>query len=296
MRHLPSPGSAALLAGALLLCPPVSAAQRPAEQPDTGSVPRVLAVALLRATPVFTYLGGGRPVEPRLYVGTLPPNDSSRMFVPAGARILGSSVSGPFRTAVIAAAEPSDSALGIMRRGLVALGWRSIDDRSTAPMPGGFWPAPRPKPEAIELCRRGATVAVSAERTGDGGTLLTMVVVSRRLGVQVCNPSPPSIPDDAGRPTLMIPPGADPSSVCPPGRGFSFSSAATVRAALSPSDLLAYFARQLRDSGWTSAPAAVAAWTRRDSSGTHQEVAVTVMQNTADTACFDLRMESRRVP
>jgi hypothetical protein len=79
--------------------------------------------------------------------------------------------------------------------------------------------------------------------------------------------------------------------------GNSVGTAATMRAAMSPQELLEFFGRQLADSGWkqsaATGPTVVRTWTQADSVGQAREVTLTVTPASNDTACHQVYMQVR---
>jgi len=81
------------------------------------------------------------------------------------------------------------------------------------------------------------------------------------------------------------------------GTSNSMGTGATIRAAMSPRQLLDYFGRQLADSGWQSMATAgstvIGRWAIADTVGTHREVTLTVTPSQNDVACNQAYMEVR---
>ena len=297
MRFFQSTYILATAIGAIALALPVTAlrSQEPRRLVTPDSVPLELAAALVSA--------GGFSAEPQILVGSMPDWIASRIYVPSGARVLGSAFLGTTVVAVVSLPAASDSVLVEFKRELLQRGWK------TPPPPpnyggGGFRPAVSATVDAsltrLTLCNDQQMLTASAARRR--GT--TTDVTFRVLGTGTYSPChPPQMPTGMARsplPTLFNPPNAADARMngdCSSTLMGSTGTGTTLRTAMTAESLLDHYGRQLQDSGWTAAGERASivgrSWTRPDSSGAPVETVITVATPARDPGCRELNLQVR---
>lgn len=242
------------LAIALFMAPPcVGRAQEPRrlEQPD--SIPFELASALLSA--------GGFGSEPQILVGTAPGWVMPRMYVPAGARVLGSAFIGQSVTAIVDVPAGIDTSVSALKAQFLERGWVA-PPRPPVYSGGGFRPAPFAAVSSrITLCDNQEMLSAYTRRHAGTNVYLVEHITTVNAGYSVCHP--PEMPQRpeyrSPFPTLIDPPGSaedhgnGPCMVSLGGNPIGLGM--TMRSSMSPQDLLDHYGRQLTDSGWKPAPA-----------------------------------------
>lgn len=269
-------------------------AQEPRRLATPDSVPFDLAAALASA--------GGFATEPQILVGAMPEWIAGRLYVPPGARVLGSAFLGTTVVAVVSMPVTSDSVLPEFRRELTQRGWKAPPPPTT--YAGGF----RSVPTAIDgsgtrliLCNDDQTLTVSAARRGGAATNVTFRAIGSTT-YSVCRPMrmPPQI-SRSPLPILVNPPTAvdarmtgDCSSMY---SGASNATNAILRTPIPAESLLVHYGRQLRDSGWTAtgdkATIVGRTWTHADTLGGRTEATITVTTPDRDPGCRELNLQIR---
>jgi hypothetical protein len=285
--------------GAVMLGMPITVArtQEPRRLVAPDSIPFDLTAALAAA--------GGFAAEPQILVGAMPEWIANLLYVPSGARVLGSAFLGTTVVAVVTMPVASDSVLPGFRRELSQRGWK-------APPPptnyaGGF----RAPPTAIDgsntrliLCKDDQTLTVTAARRGSAATNVTFRSVGS-VAYSVCRPMrmPPQV-SRSPLPILVNPPAAIDARTtgeCSSLYSGTLTNAtnAILRTPLSADSLLVHYGRQLRDSGWTATadkPTIVGqTWTHPDSLGARTEATITVTIPDRDPGCRELNLQIRSV-
>ena len=272
-----------------------SGAQEPRPLTHPDSIPYELAVSLI---------GAAFGPEPEVMVGSAPGWAMQRLFVPTNGRVLGSAYLGTTVTTVIELPVGPDSAASEqVRSELMRRGW------TEPPRPnfggGGFRPAAMASPGVqsttrFTLCN--ADYAVSGDVRRHAGVSLFLVYRLASATTGICHP--PQFQARAGTPirlpTLYEPAGtqdARASMACyPQSVGESNGTEAFFRTPMSADQILAHFARQLADSGWTrvrdTVTLARGEWTRPDSSGAAQRLTLTITapQGVSDAQCHQAEM------
>lgn len=280
------------LASALLAAPLcVGRAQEPRrlEQPD--SIPFELARDLLAAG----WFGG----EPQILVGSAPAWVDRLLYVPNGGHVLGSAFLGQSVVAIVQVPPGADTSTTTLKSEFLRRGW------SVPPIPtyggGGFRPASSLMISSHTFCAD-QHVLNAYTRQHAGTDVFLVEHISTSQGYSVCHPPQPPQPMlRSPFPMLIEPPiapGLPSTSDCRVGgTSNSMGTGATIRAAMSPRELLDYFGRQLADSGWQSmAPAGstvIGRWAIADIVGTHREVTLTVTPSQNDVDCVQAYMEVR---
>ena len=273
-------------------------AQEPRRLAEPDSIPLDLAAALVSA--------GGFGGEPQILVGSIPEWIAPKLFVPPGARVLGSAFLGTALVAVVSVSTASDSVLADFKRGLTQRGW-------SAPPPapvyggGGFRPATTSVPSSPFardlLCNDQQMLSMSATRRRGVATDVTLRVTSTP-GFNPCHPSQPYQPPvRSPMPTLYNPLGANDARMngdCVfSGFTNSMGSGASIRTPMTPDALLDHYGKQLADSGWKAASEKNTitgrTWARPDSTGTPIEVTITITSSPRETGCEELNMQVRTI-
>ena len=297
MRFFRSTHVLAAAIGASALASPVTAlrSQEPRRLTSPDSVPLELAAPLVSA--------GGFATEPQILVGSMPEWIANRIYVPSGARVLGSAFLGTTVVVVVSLPAASDSVLVEFKRELLQRGWK------TPPPPptyggGGFRPAASTtvdgSPMRLTLCNDQQMLTASAARRRGTTTNVTF----RVLGTATYSPChPPQMPTSMARspfPTLFNPPNAADARMngdCSSTLMGSMGTSTTLRTPMTAESLLDHYGRQLQDSGWTAVGERASilgrSWTRPDSSGTPVETVITVSTPARDPGCRELNLQVR---
>jgi hypothetical protein len=272
------------------------AAQEPSPLRQPDAVPFDLAAALAAA--------GGFSAAPQILVGAVPELASSRIHVPAGARVLGSAFIGTTVVAVLALPPSSDSVLSEYQRELTKRGWKVPVERISG---GGFRSAPASTAGGatgrLLLCNDQQMLIASAARRR--GLATDLIVRLSPEGTGPCYPRPEMqrMASSGGLervvlPTLFNPVGAVDTGFgrggCPTPRMMSPSTFTNLRVAITADALLEHYAKQLQDSGWkanASGSALLArSFTRPDSTGRPMEATITVATAPHEASCHEVTM------
>jgi len=284
---------AAAIAVIAVAAPAATQGQDPRRLVTPDSVPFDLAAALIGA--------GGFSGAPQILVGSMPEWVANRLYVPSGARVLGSAFLGTTVVGVVSIPAASDSVLAELKRELMQRGW-------TSPPPppiyagGGFRSAPAPVVDGpfarLILCGDEQTLTASAARRAGIVTDITFRVTAG--GTYVCHPSQgQATASRSSLPTLFNPVAADArmaGNCFSPFQG-SMGTSATLRTSMTSEALLDHYGRQLEDSGWTTAGEKASivgrSWTRPDSAGGSAEATITVATPARDSGCRELNLQVR---
>ena len=282
-----------VLSGFVGVLSPVLLAGQSQPAPAGAAVPSDLAAALATA-------GGFRTsADPEILVGQLPAWAASVLQVPAGARVLGSAVSGSSVTAILQVIEFVDSTAVRMNADLRARGWTA---RPSRPAQGGFrfvdsgptQGAPLP----FTLCNGDQMIwaAVGARRGGVSNLVVRIATYSPEDGGSPCSRRQWSGPD-AGYPTLFNPPGATdarsmrPRSCAEPDIGRAGGTSTSIRTLMNGQEIIAHYEQQLLKQGWTSATFSSQIlhrlFTRTDSLNRPVKLLLTVGSSFNEVGCHD---------
>jgi len=241
-RRLILPSFTVLLAGSMH-----------AQRADTTMVPRELASALI----AFSDYSAARP---SIIVGRVPAANVSSL-VPRGATVLGGMTSPDRRgdagrtTTILTMPETPDSALVLLLAHFERSGWRP------APLPdfggqGGFVAiGPVMEGRHFNYCSDSSSVYGSAVE-GVNRSAVIRLMTTRSLRNSPCDPDRRAFMRDRmeliALPTLRPPPGATSGGSMGSGGGSdSRESHARLQSGLSAADMIAHFAPQLQQQGWT---------------------------------------------
>jgi hypothetical protein len=272
--------------------------REPLKQP--ASIPLDLATALIASG------GFGWGTDAQILVGSLPEWVTARVYVPAGARVLGSAFIGSTVVGVISVPTSSDTLLKQFENALQQRGWKSPP---TVPSRGGGF---RPSPSALgsagqrlTLCRDHQVLTGWVSRSR-AATSTLMMRLSESGDVGVCNPPPYRAETRSPIwPTLFDPEGASDmrmSTTCRRSSSGSMSTGTMLKTIMSADAILGHYGRQLQDSGWAPAimsPAIVGrTWTRPDSTGATEQLSLTVSSSPQDSTCrvINLEIKTTRQP
>lgn len=278
-------------------------AQEPRRLAQPDSVPYDAAAALIGAT--------SYGADPEVMIGGMPGWAAQRLYVPANARVLGSSFIGSNVTTVLSLPLANDSAtMADIRAEFVRRGWTPPPPPTFAGY-GGFRPAvlansARQSPVRATLCSSDYYLTADVRR--HAGTAL--YVTYHLFSGQSTPCHPPARPTPAGYvpqsyPTLYEPDAVGDalgSTACYPQASSSSGSTGTrFRTAMPRAQILEHFAKQLADSGWTrvrdSVPQPVSGvWTRPDSTGTPRILTLTISSplGVSNTQCQEAQMNVMR--
>lgn len=296
-----------VIATALLVLSSSAAAQglgfavqpsRTATGPD--SIPRDLVLALLRQT------GVGSGTE--FFVGKVPPALEPFMYIPRGARVLGGYTS-PYSTTVVLSmpSVPFEQIGPMFGRELQKLGWApppSYDDLRG----WGFVPSATANAtgSGLEFCHIGQSLQIMPSTDGPTTTVVAQVQNFGGRCSLTNRSSAGGRPAPSILPTVTNPVGAlmngNTCLVQFLPQAAPAGTSERLQTAMSPSQLLEHFGKQLADSGFATVnnvPAAVRRqWTRPDSTGATREVTITATPMTGNNTagCMDVSMSVRVLP
>lgn len=262
-------------------------------------VPRRLVEALLGGI-----AGSGRP---ELIVGSLPPTVQAKVVIPAGAKVLGGVNLGEMAFGVLTLDGPLNAAADAFSRELLRNGWEVMDQGPDMFYGSEFIDAGaaqrRPVSGAPEIyCGRAGTLNVRYTPDGFNQTRVTVMSLgdnqcAQRRDAMLRSRGPGS--REPSRPILVNPGAArNQRGLCPDfnmgmgGRGTELNSR------MAPEEILADYAKQMSDSGWTRNGTGVSAsWTKTDTAGVVTEYQVTVRTAAESPMCrkvdSQLRARSR---
>ncbi len=266
----------------------------------SDSIPRSLAEAVIDPMGTMRMMAGGRP---RLVVGTLPAGLARRLWLPPGSTILGGIESSGFGLAIIRAPMSADSLAAAFNREQPKLGWTLPPARTG--LSAGFVSASQ-----VPNTNNNGTPTFCS-----GGTTLTIGITpidpmtweiratAMDFANAICHPPtiPRVIPGRTDYPTLINPPATGNGFGVPCGN-FNSTGGGTTRlqTRMSATDVLAHYAKQLTDSGWTASPTEILSrtWTRTDTSGALVELTLRTRSQPAMPDCVEVQMDvrSRRPP
>ena len=289
MRHT-------LIASGALIVANITAAQAP-QTTGPDSLPRELVEGLLRVG-VSTYPGDGS----EFVVGRVPPSLAPFMYLPAHARVLGG-LQNANNTVVIFKAPLSREELRVAyARELPRLGWTPSTGRNGY-AGWGFMPAPGTGPNGtgLEYCHIGQALQINPVETPSG---LSVAAVVRNFGGACGGRSPvfATPPGLTEMPILVNPPDMpmnQPECSQPTVLGVAMRATTERLTTSTPADkLLEFFARQLADSGWTSAGPSGASvrrtWTHADTGGVARELTLSIAPS-AVPSCQEVSMQVRQI-
>jgi hypothetical protein len=267
------------------------AAQEPRRLAQPDSIPLELAGALIAA--------GGFSAEPQILVGMLPGWMNSRVFLPPGARVLGSAFIGSVTVGVLAVSEQPDIAIAQFTPELARRGWKA------PPQPayggGGFRSAPVNTPvdqfpvTRLTLCGGDQQMLMVNATRRSGTTTQIVYRVMPTAAYGTCSPQQPQ----ARRMELPVPTLINPAEVSDfrnygncSSHAQGSGSSGNIRTPVSLDSLVGHYAKQMLDSGWraTSARSVGLTWSRTDSSGRMFEARVTASASPQDSLCRDLNL------
>jgi hypothetical protein len=298
MKKLASPRALALTAAVVWyvvgVVPGSAGAQEPRRLEQPQSIPYELASALISA--------GGLSGDPQILIGSMPEWVVKKLYLPAGARVLGSAFIGTTVVGIASVSTPPEVAAADLRAGLLAHGWK-------APPPppnygGGFRPAPvNVFPAGTTrgtLCGDQEVLTTSAVPQRGVATILTYRLITA-TGFSTCKP--PVMPQGYSRspmPTLYNPAASTDARMtgdCSNVMGSSNGTSTTLRTSLAPDAILEHYGKQLADSGWkpTGDKPTISGrtWTRTDSAGAPVELSISIATSVRDANCRETSLQIR---
>lgn len=282
-----------LLVSALVLAFAVPTSAQTREQ-----IPKDLALALMSAGAVE----GGE-----IIVGQMPMDLTSLLTLPAGAHVLGSFVSTAYAQAVLTLPVRTDSALALVRKSLVEHGFATRS--AMPPQMGGLQFGPPGGVFPNSFCKAGdpTSLTVTAQFYGPSTTLIH---VMRNVNSGLC--------DQLNRAEVRTQAMQDyPLSTVPPlwspgdyrisnvrcRRQSSMGDAnqnQPLMTDLSPTEILAYYGKQLDSAGWkatsSEADRITKSWSKQIGTRGTQEVTLTVTKSTAQNGCYDISLRATGLP
>lgn len=269
--------STAALALALFAFLSATAASQNSGPPEL--IPRELAEALLAV--------GGPGRTPTILVGTLPPTVESKIVLPAGATVVGGMTSSVGSAVGILLLDgPLNSVSQQVHSDLLKAGWEPQESRANMFMATSFIDAPSTQARAMignegSYCGRGGTLGVRFDPRGYSQTRLTVTSMAINQCAQMremMRGAGMGMERGKARPVLVNPAGArTQEGSCPNYNSGMGDRGTDLISQLSPQDILAHYAKQMADSGWTAGPSsAFGFWTRTDTSGMVYEYQISV--------------------
>lgn len=275
-------------------------------------IPRDLVEAL-----VSSMSQGGVPT---IVVGQLPQSMAGKVFVPASARILGGTYSNAGATAILLSSESADSLSAQLSRELPKLGWRPFSPPTQSSFMGwGFADPPGRSSGALvattsasmgqlmgnmtRYCGLGSTLNVQIQPSGltdqrirmsTGGSDICAIMQQQQ--VEMVRMRAGGDPYAASRaPALTNPANARDIGACPSLNQTGPGGTTRLNTAMTPDELIAFYAKQLADSGWTPSGTVTAAreWTRTDSAGNRQTVGLRIRIPSDAPNCREIDMDIR---
>jgi hypothetical protein len=268
------------------------------------AVPRELVEALL-SNPAAR--------SPMIVVGEIPAPMVGKIYIPAGARVLGGTVSGSGAMTALAVPGRPDAVEAEFARELVKLGWTPFAQPSgNSSMTWGFADAPGQSMRSISAvgpagytpplmyCGSNSTLTMSIDPSGPAESRVKLTttgssvcatmeaqrveMIRMRAGEPVARMRPPVLTNPAGSRDMGSCPNLDRSG----------GGSARLNTPMTADELFAHYTRQLADSGWTPSPGTTVGreWTRSDSTGKHT-VSLRVRSAPDAPNCRELEMEMR---
>jgi hypothetical protein len=189
---------------------------------------------------------------PDIAVGRVPAGFPAGV-VPAGARVVGGARGDYGTMAVAAVAQPVREAEAALRQALMSSGWT---DQSPMRQQTGFISNTSELPSI--LCQGKTALNFTAVPRDAGGSYLRLLFYAPETEYSPCQHSwmvQSGAAADTRIPALVGPPGVP---VMASGSSFSSDGAAStrgrMRAAMAPAQILAHYAAQLQQAGWTPSP------------------------------------------
>lgn len=263
-------------------------------------VPKELALALM---PMGMAQGG------EIIVGQMPPDLTSIVTLPTGARVLGSFVTLEYAQAVITLPVRTDSALAIVRRALLEHGWQTRS--AIIPTMGGLQYGPPGGGFPNMYCKTGdpASLSIAAQFYGPSTSL---VHITRNAGGVCEQPARMDIRQQTLQdfPLATVPPLWSPGDFrlantrCRRTSNGSMGDQSQNQAVLtdlSLPELLAHYGKQLDSAGWKAGSSNDAeriskTWTKQIPNRGLQEVTITAAKGGAQTGCYDVSLRATGLP
>jgi hypothetical protein len=258
-------------------------------------IPRDLAEALIARS-------GYGMERPQITVGELPATLGAKIKLPPGARILGGLTFSQGNVGVITLDGTLNAVAESFHKDLLAQGWEVPVDDPFAFMRNEFIDPPSNDRRITRngtpdmYCGKAGTLNVSYQPDGIQRTQVTI----GSLGVNQCAEranmmfrTRMGMGSEPTRPKLMNHPGARNSpGACPEYNMGMGDRRSALGSALAPSEILAHYAKQLADSGWTQIGNTVAAvLQKRDTSGTVLEYQLLVHAPANGAGCRSVRTD-----
>lgn len=217
--------------------------------PDSLVVPRDLVEAIIGG-----YRTPGTP-PPKILVGTLPDDFPRALLSAPNVEILGSVQFGPLagrglRSTVIGVVrENPDSAISALKRIWESHGWKAL---GAAQSSGGFVPTPMTRP--FLYCSDSSVMTTFATPRSAGGNYLRFDFSTGQgptpCAMQAMRPITPPVPDYSF-PTLVAPAGARSLNNSMGGSASGREASVLLETDMTPTQLIAHYAPQLKTAGWT---------------------------------------------
>jgi len=271
----------------------------PVRAQSNEQIPKELALALM---PVGAAEGG------EIIVGQMPMDLTGLLTLPAGAHVLGSFVSTAYAQSVLTLPVRTDSALAIVRKSLVEHGFTTRS--AITPTMGGLQFGPPGGVFPNSFCKSGdpTSLTITAQFYGPSTTL---VHVMRNVNAGLCDQPNRA---DAVRPQSMqdyplatLPPLWSPGDYrisnvrCRrPNTMGDQSQNQPLLTDLSPTEVIAYYGKQLDSAGWKSTSSdtdrITKTWSKQIGTRGTQEVTLTVTRVASQNGCYDVSLRASGLP
>ena len=280
----------------VLLAPSLAfAIAAPVSAQTQEQIPKELALALM---PAGAAEGG------EILVGQMPMDLTGLLTLPAGARVLGSFVSTAYAQAVLTFPVRTDSALAIVRKSLVEHGFTT----RSAPLPqmGGLQFGPQGGVFPNTFCKTGDPTSLTLTAQFYGPSM-TLVHVMRNVNTTLCDQQDrlnvvrtQSMQD---YPLSTVPPLWSPGDFrmsntrCRrPNAMGDANQNQPLMTDLSPTEVLAYYGKQLDSAGWkataSEADRITKTWSKQIGTRGTQEVTLTITKVAAQNGCYDVALRA----
>ena len=262
-------------------------------------IPKELALALM---PAGAAEGG------EIIVGQMPMDLTSIVTLPTGARVLGSFVSTAYAHAVMTLPLRTDSAMAVVRRSLLEHGWTTRS--AMTPQMGGLQYGPAGGMFPNSFCKAGdpTSLTLAGQFYGPSTTLLHL---TRNVNSGMCDQ--PNRMESVRTQSMQDYPLSTVPPLWSPG-DYRMSSARCRRpntmgdasqnqplvTDLSPTDILAYYGKQLDSAGWKAssdeADRISKTWSKQIGTRGTQDVSISITKLPSQNGCYEVSLRATGLP
>lgn len=268
------------------------AARAAAQQSDTSTVPRELAIAFARV-----YAAADSTAAIEFLPASIAPSIASDVAIPPDSRVVGTVVLG--RNTYVFGTSPlaPDSVRAWYSRDYGRRNWPALSlvrTQASGGAAGGFRPPPPKVPTTF--CNGDREFDVTATESPGGHTNFRVRVSTGALPCSMVprgpvRPPAPSLP----LPVVYNPPNTQPGPQCFAAGSSTQRTQTQLMTSVDPEALLQHYGKQLEASGWVPLQAqgaiATRAWSRRDSAGTSEIATLSVSSSPTAPMCRNASLE-----